>query len=66
MTSHGESQGRDYFDRMEVAHLDQIRSVTVAPAVIKRTMKALGIYGSHRSKALSFGLARWNWASEVS
>jgi hypothetical protein len=64
--SRGESQGCDNFDRMEVARLDEIRSVTVAPAVIERTMKALRVYGSHRSKALSFGLARWNWASEVS
>jgi hypothetical protein len=64
--SRGESQGCDNFDRMEVARLDEIRSVTVAPAVIERTMKVLRIYGSHRSKALPFGLARWDWASEVS
>jgi len=51
---------------MEVARLDEIRSVNIAPAVIERTMKALRIYDHTGSKALSFGLARWNRASEVS
>jgi glucosylceramidase len=43
---------------MEVARLDEIRSVTVAPAVIERTMKALRIYGSHRLEGLVLWLGK--------
>jgi hypothetical protein len=52
---------------MEVARLDEIRSVTIAPAVIERTMKPLRIYGSHRLERLV--LLAWQGgtgASEVS
>src|SRR5580692_193801 len=43
---------------MEVARLDEIRSVNIAPAVIERTMKALRIYGSHRLEGLVFRLGK--------
>ena len=37
---------------MEVARMDEVRSVTVAPSVIEVTMQALRIYGAHRLEGL--------------